>query len=567
VDPNQETLARTALRLLTPFWPIGVFATCMGALSGLATAWLLATINHALYADGDIAAALMWTFAGLVTVTLAGEIVSDLGNSWIGQQIIAALRKELVAKVVAAPIEQIERYKAHRLLSVLGQDVDAVSVFSYSFSSLAIALAVTSGCVLYLVFLSPIMFVIVAVAIAAGVLVNFWARKRGSAFYEEARVAQDEVYRQYRAITEGAKELRLNRDRRRRVHGEQLTEAIDRIRDMKVRAFSIFMSANAVDSALFFVMIAMIIVWQGWLGVERTAVSGFILVLLYLKGPLDQALAAYSHFVNAQVSFRRIAELSADFADPEAGFAAALPTPAPSGASPRIGSIALRGARYAFPAGEGAEPFVLGPIDLTIRGGELLFIVGENGCGKTTLIKLLLALYPPQEGELLLDGAPITAAGRDDYRQLISAVFFDYFLFEDLVAPEGDVREKAGPYLESLEIAHKVTVANGKFSTTDLSAGQRKRLALIQVYLEQRPIVVFDEWAAEQDPTFRRIFYSEMLPAFKSQGKTLIVISHDDRYFGAADRLVRLEKGRIVDIVEASVEAARRDLVFRQEVA
>lgn len=546
-----DSLASTAIRLLKPFWPITLIATAMGTLSGLATAWLLATINHALYADGDINSALRWTFAGLVVLTLVGEIVSDIGNSWIGQQIIANLRKELVAKVVAAPIDQIERYKAHRLLAAMGQDVDTVSVFSFNFSSLAIAIAVTFGCVAYLLFLSPPLFVIVAIALGAGIMANRIARKRGAVYYDKARSAQDDLYRHYRSITEGAKELRVNRLRRQRVHGEQLAATIDSIRDMKVKAFRIFMSANAADSVLFFAAIGLIVGWQGWFGVDRTVVSGFILVLLYVRGPLGQVMGAYGAFVNAQISFKRIAQLSADFANPEPHLADATTGSSPNEPPlPAVASIELRGARYTFPTSEGVEPFSLGPIDLTVKGGDILMVVGENGSGKTTLIKLLLGLYQPQEGQLLLNGEPVTPESRDDYRQLFSAIHFDYHLFDDLVVPGGVVPAAAQTYLEKLEIAHKVGVENGRFTTTDLSAGQRKRLALIQVYLEGRPIIVFDEWAAEQDPTFRRLFYTEMLPDLKDQGKTLIVISHDDRYFGYADRLVRLGKGRIAETID-----------------
>lgn len=528
-----------AMRLLRPFWPIAVFATAMGTASGLATAWLLATINKAFHAD-DVTSALLWTFAGLVMLTLIGEIASDLGNSWIGQRIVASLRKDLVAKIICAPIDRIERYRAHRLITSLTADVETISAFTFSFSSIAIAFSVTAGCIIYLLFLSPALFGIVAVAIAIGIAVNRIARNRGGRHFETARAAQDDLQKHYRAITDGAKELRINRERRRRVHRVQIDSTIDKVRDLKVAAMRVFMTANACDAALFFAVVGLIIGLQGAFGVERTVVSGFVLVLLYLKGPLDQVVGAYGAFANAQVSFRHVAQLSAAFESPEPHLLSAEPLP-PAMA---IESIRLENVTYAFPVSDGAEPFVLGPIDLTVRGGEILFVVGENGSGKTTLIKLILGLYAPQGGAILLNGKPVGAEDRDAYRQCFSAVLFDYFLFDDLM-PSGTGQGAIQSWLERLGMAHKVAVRDGVFSTTDLSAGQRKRLALIQACLEGRSVIVFDEWAAEQNPAFRRLFYQEMLPELKRQGKTLIVISHDDRYFGAADRLLVLENGRL----------------------
>lgn len=180
--------------------------------------------------------------------------------------------------------------------------------------------------------------------------------------------------------------------------------------------------------------------------------------------------------------------------------------------------------RYTYPSQPGVAPFVLGPVNLKIKRGEILFIVGENGCGKTTLIKLLLGLYVPQQGAILLDGQPVTAQSCDDYRQLFTTIFSDYFLFEDLIQGDEAITEDAEQYLRRLEVAHKVNIHDGKFSTTDLSTGQRKHLALLQAWTEKRPVLVFDEWAADQDPTFRRIFYNELLPSLKALGKTIHVV-------------------------------------------
>ena len=95
-----------------------------------------------------------------------------------------------------------------------------------------------------------------------------------------------------------------------------------------------------------------------------------------------------------------------------------------------------------------------------------------------------------------------------------------------------------------LQLDHKVRIEDGAFSTIHLSQGQRKRLALLTSYLEDRPIYVFDEWSADQEPMFREIFYRHLLPGLRAKLKTVVVITHDDRYFDAADRIIELDYGR-----------------------
>jgi putative ATP-binding cassette transporter len=173
--------------------------------------------------------------------------------------------------------------------------------------------------------------------------------------------------------------------------------------------------------------------------------------------------------------------------------------------------------------------------------------VGGNGSGKTTLAKLLAGLYIPESGEIRLNGQLITDDLREHYRQYFSVVFSDFFLFESLLGlDDSELDSKARDYLSKLQLEHKVNLENGVLSTTDLSQGQRKRLALLTAYLENRPIYIFDEWAADQDPLFKEIFYYQLLPELKARNKTVVVISHDDRYYHVADRIVKLDFGEIV---------------------
>jgi putative ATP-binding cassette transporter len=194
----------------------------------------------------------------------------------------------------------------------------------------------------------------------------------------------------------------------------------------------------------------------------------------------------------------------------------------------------------------GSTEFELGPINLTLQPGELVFLIGGNGSGKTTLVKLLMGLYEPDSGEIRLNGKLITLAERDEYRQQFSVVFYDFYLFEQLFGIEAkDLDGEGQRYLELLQLSHKLEIRDGKLSTVDLSQGQRKRLALLHAYLEDRPIYIFDEWAADQDPQYKQIFYYQLLPELKARGKTVIVISHDDRYYGLADRVIKLESGKV----------------------
>jgi putative ATP-binding cassette transporter len=543
-EPGSRGVLGEALRLLRPFWRLALFSTIAGVASGIATVFLLSAINRALQSDGGATGALLMTFGGMCLFTIATGVVANIGNSTVSQNIIAAVQLELCSKIVRAPIQEIERIQVHRLLAALNHDVEAIAAFAFGLSGLTIALAVVAGSLVYLFALSPLFFGVTLAALLLGTWAHAVARNHGIKRLRAVREAHDQLLRYFRALCEGNKELRINRARRARVFGEQTVPAIRSIRDSHLRAVRIFTSANAVGSLLFFVVVGIVLVLGSHASADGAVLGGFIVVLLYIRTPIEHLVTAMPMLGQAQVSLGRIAELAARFAGEEAH----LPLDASSAPPPAVDSIALKDARFAYPKPDDGEGFVLGPINLTIRAGEILFITGENGCGKTTLIKLLLALYEPTAGNVLLNGQEVSADRRDDYRQLFSAIFFDFFLFKDLVRGSGVMPVQAQTYLARLELTHKVTINEGEFSTIDLSAGQRKRLALIQVYLENRPIIVFDEWAAEQDPTFRRIFYEEILPDLKRQGKTLIVISHDDRFFGVADRRIHLQDGKQVAV-------------------
>ncbi|MCP8349808.1 cyclic peptide export ABC transporter [Pseudomonas sp. FBF18] len=529
--------------LLKPFWPLVSLSIGLGMLGGLSVTALLATINSALHNESGLTQGLVLGFAGLCLMALLSTILSDIGSNYVGQHIIARLRRELGEKVLAAPIDQIERYRSHRLIPVLTHDVDTISDFAFAFAPLAVSLTVTLGCLGYLASLSWPMFLVMLLAIGLGTAMQFVARAWGMRGFEAAREAEDDLQKHYNAIAEGAKELRIHRPRRQRMFLHGIRNTANRICDTQIRSINTFVIAKSLGSMLFFVVIGLALALQSWWpSADKTVMSGFVLVLLYMKGPLEHLIGTLPIISKAQIAFRRIAELSKQFSSPEPHL---LLDDQSQPATP-LHSLVLNQVSYSFAPVPGSEPFRLGPVNVSIQQGDIVFIVGENGCGKTTLIKLLLGLYAPQSGSIELNGQAVTAANRDDYRQIFTTIFADYYLFDDVIQGDKPVPEDAARYLRRLEIDHKVSIRDGVFSTTDLSTGQRKRLALVSAWLEERPVLVFDEWAADQDPTFRRIFYTELLPDLKRLGKTIIVISHDDRYFDIADQLIRLHAGKVV---------------------
>lgn len=544
-----ESLARETLRILKPYRWLVVLSTVLGMVSGLSVTGLLATINNAMAREGGPGIDSALLFAGLLLLTLACSTGSSLLSNRVGQRVVANLRRELAAKILVAPIEQLERYRSHRLIPVLLNDVNTLSNFALSVAPMVIAFTVTLGCLSYLAFLSWQILALTLLTVVIGAGAQYLAHQAGMRSILRARDGEDELQKHYQAISAGAKELRIHRRRRQHLLNEQIGGTTERICAANIRAAGIFVSAETFGSMLFFAVIGIAIAFQAlWPATEKTVLGGFVLVMLYMKGPLERLITTMPIISRARIALGRIAELSWKFSSPEPHL---LVSDRPSALGP-MHSLELRRARYDYPPVEGVESFHLGPIDLHIKQGDIVFIVGENGGGKTTLIKLLLGLYTPQQGEILFNGEPLKAEQLDDYRQLFTTIFADYYLFDDPLPGDAPLPEDAGKYLERLDIAHKVGIRDGAFTTTDLSTGQRKRLALISAWLDERQLLVFDEWAADQDPMFRRVFYTELLPELKAQGKTIIVISHDDRYFPVADQLVRMEGGRIrVEQVEA----------------
>jgi len=361
-------------------------------------------------------------------------------------------------------------------------------------------------------------------------------------FIRRSRETTDIVFNNLRGLIEGIKELKLHRGRRNEFYTKLIEPHTKAMEEDNATGEIIWAAAGSWGHILFFIFVGLVLFAAPRLKpVDSLVLTGYTLTIMYLMGPLDFVLNFLPSLTRANVAIKKIDTLTNSLDEQlviEAG--------TDSEVNPSWQSIDLVGIEHAYRRESEEAEFTLGPIHLSLRPGEILFITGGNGSGKTTLAKLLVGLYIPQRGEIRLDGKPITDERRDNYRQLFSVVFSDFYLFENLLGlSDFNIDTKAQDYLVKLQLDRCVQIKDKRLSTLELSQGQRKRLALLTAYLEDRPIYVFDEWAADQDPQFKEIFYFELLARLKAAGKTAIVISHDDRFYHVADRVVKLNYGLI----------------------
>ena len=510
-------------------------------VGGIANTVVLAVVNRALSGRASVATALIWLFGTMALVAAFNKALSKIMLVRLYTGTMFNLRMEMSQQILKAPLRHLEKLGSHRVLTAFTEDTMVITNALIQLPSLVTNAVIVVGCLIYMLYLSWLLFLLVVVCAATGVFIYHLMEKRATRSFRAARESTAILMKQFRSLVEGNKELKLHRQRRKEFLTEGIEVTANSVAQHRVTATSAYAIAENSGEILIFLMIGLLIfLFAPLRGIGTPVLTGYIIAILYMTTPLQFILNTYGLAGQAEASIDKVDELKKSLASKITEVEA---TPS----SDRITnwtSLELHGATHSYHREKENSTFTLGPIDLKINSGELLFVTGGNGSGKTTLVKLLSGLYAPEAGTIMLNGKPVTDDNRDHYRQYFSVVFSDYFLFDKLHGlPRLDSQVK--DYLTRLQLDHKVQVNNGELSTTELSQGQRKRLALLTAYLEDRPIYIFDEWAADQDPQFREVFYYELLPDLKARGKTIIVVSHDDRYYNVADRLIKLDYGQV----------------------
>ena len=535
-----------------------VLMTGAGVLSGLSSVGLVALITHVLYLETQVPSYLALGFAALIL----GKVVTALGAQLLltrfTQGTILDLSLTLARRILDAPLRVLERRGEARVLSTLTDDVGSVTWSIQCIPKLAVSVAVVAGCGIYMAWLSWKLFLVACCVTTAGAIAFRVLNRRAFSIILAAREARSRLFEHFRTLTAGAKELKMHRARRDEFLDVEVRNTADEYRTSNLAATGHYAVADAFAQFLLYGLIGLLLFAGPLIARPTTEVlTGYVLTMLYMMSPLWTIIETLPVVARGNVALSMIEDLGITLDTPQAAGTRDRPATPPSNAP-----VQVEMKQVVFSYGRDSlddQGFVLGPVDFHVLGGETVFVIGGNGSGKSTFVKVLAGLYAPQGGEITLNGKRIDESSAEMYREHFSVVFTDFHLFRKLLGiSQPDLSGAARKYLELLRIDGKVCLQGREFSTTDLSQGQRKRLALVTAYLEDRPVYVFDEWAADQDPEYKETFYRKLLPDLRARGKAVVVITHDDRYFSAGDRVVRLEDGRMVaDIRAPLTEPAR----------
>lgn len=546
-----ELLAIVFRQYRTPFLII-ILLSLASAAAGIG---VIAFINARLIESVAAPWQVLPEFLGLVLLLLVVTLAAQLALTTLGHHFVYDLRAKLIKRILDTDTETLEEIGSAGVMASLSADIRNVTIAFVRLPELVQGVVITIGAVFYLGWLSPGMLAVTALWVVFTMVVGWFLVQNVYRHLARIRETEDALYRDYESVIDGHKELALNRERARELYEGDYDEHSRTYRSHIIRSDTFHLSAVNWSNIMMLGAIGVAFFLANGLGWANTNVAAtYSLTLLFLRTPLIQAVGALPTLLNAQVAFRKLESLKLAEYRPDFG---------ESSSAQEWETIELKGATYRYPDNEG-EGFAVGPIDLTLRRGELVFLIGGNGSGKSTLARLLTGLYRPQEGQLLVDGKPLeTEEDWQRFRQRFSTVFTDFHLFDRLMGAHGAEPdpELVETWLQRLQMKGKLLFDGNRVTNPKLSQGQRKRLAMLLAVAEERNFLLLDEWAADQDPQFRRTFYQELLTNLHDMGITVFAISHDDHYFERADRLLEMKNGSLKELLGEQRDLASRDAV------
>lgn len=486
-------------------------------------------------------------FLAIVVYTYLLNIAFQKRLNEFSFHILYENEKKIFDKVLTAPLVKLEKYGSKRFFTAV-EDLRTFSSLPFTITHTVNSVLMLILCLAYMFTLSIVSaFIVIGLIImVAGcyfLVINTMSRQVG-----KLRTYNENYFQYVDDVMKGFKELKLSFFRRENLMNRFLIPNRNEARDLDFRINYIFLSINLISQYGLYFVIAVILFLLPAIGLlPRENVIAYVVMILFSSGPINNLINLQQMYTRFRVANSRLRKFMDDFDISGTGAAVRPTVPGEDFQSLKYQDIC-----FSYHTDSAEASFALGPIDLEIQQGEVIFIIGGNGSGKSTFINILTGLYAPTEGQLLLNGA-VEKDNREKVQQLISAVFTDNHLFshnyEDY---EIENNETYRELLAVMELDKIVSGEKDEAARRRFSKGQSKRMSLIFALLEKKPILVLDEWAADQDPHFRKFFYEVLIPKLKRDGKTIIAVTHDDAYFHHADRIIKFDYGLIVKDVQVS---------------
>ncbi|MFY0631976.1 MAG: cyclic peptide export ABC transporter [Flavobacteriaceae bacterium] len=519
----------------------GAILSIMSGLSGFFFITLVNNMIRELIDDKPLENSYLTYFVGILIAfflskrILAGMIIK------LSQELHWNIRKNIVKDILKAPQHMVKK-KRDEIYSSLTSDVSSIVNGSLMLIELVSSIILIIACFIYMFILSWQLSLISILVISMGSILYLARIKTSDRFLNNSRSLEQEFMLNFNSIINGIKEIMVNPVIGRKI-SNKISIVVDKAKDNDIKGYTGYLNTEITGRILFYLLIMFILYFSNSLLDQSISVSiSFVFVILYLLGPVAMVTALVPVINKTVISLNRLMSLKQELEDN------VKKDPIEEEKEPIKDFNTIEFNNYSFSYGENL--FSVGPYNLKINKGDIIFLFGGNGSGKTTWLNTMLNVYRPNSGEILIDGEHLDFDSISSYKQMFSPVFSDFFLFSEFYGIDKLDPKEVEEYMELFELSDKVSVdiENKKFSTTDLSTGQRKRLALINSILEKKPLLVLDEWAADQDPIFRQKFYREIIPYLSEKGFTLILITHDDKYYGEAKRLLKMEYGAVSEI-------------------
>lgn len=510
-------------------------------ISGSANAAFMVIVNSVASDFSEINVRYFLMFILCILIYVQAKKYALLGTSQVVQRNISQTTLRIISRARKMGLDDFDRIGAQTIYRSLLEHSEII------YESSRMAVSATAGAVMlffssiYIYLLSPAAFWIITLVLGVGIAIYQLNQAQTSVTIKKFRSHEVRFFRLLDHFLQGFKELKVNQRKGEDLYDNYLRKTLRETDDLKLKTEQGFVSSIILSQTLFFLLMgAMVFLLPNFeLTTPETNIA-IVAVVLFVAGPIGIIVDSIPMLSKARMAIDSLQELERELESHDDQSNGAVPPPLEN-----FQQITLRDVLYSYRK-DNQSLFSLGPLDLTIRQGQLLFITGGNGGGKTTLMKLLAGLYYPQSGSIQLDGNTLKRGDYGSYRTLFATIFTDFHLFDRLYGYRQTDPTEVERLLQRVQIADKTGYSQtGGFDNLDLSTGQRKRIALICALIEDRPICLFDEVAADQDPAFREFFYREFLPELKAQGKTVLAVSHDDRYFDVADELIKLECGKI----------------------